>query len=146
MQRTRTVFMASFEFKRMSILAPGGCSSYVSLDPAVYPDLDYARLRKSLEYFVEHYGFAEHITSGLDPVKLLDRDERFPMSRKCRALVVAIADFIGGTQDFCGERVSEIDRDLQNRLHVIFFCAGTSQASTDKFLMLDARCSQTACS
>ena len=37
------------------------------------------------------------------------------MSRARRALAVAIADFVDGTQDFCRERVSEIDRDLQKR-------------------------------
>ena len=31
------------------------------------------------------------------------------------ALFVAIADFVEGTQDFCKERVLEIDRDLQKR-------------------------------
>ena len=29
--------------------------------------------------------------------------------------MLAIADFVEGTQDFCCERVSEIDRDLQKR-------------------------------
>jgi hypothetical protein len=78
----------------------------------VFPDLDYARLKRSFEYFVEHYGPAELITPGSHPVKLLERDEPLQLSR---ALAVAIADFVEGTQDFCGERVSEIDRDLQKR-------------------------------
>jgi hypothetical protein len=37
------------------------------------------------------------------------------MNRERLALALAIADFIDGTQDFCRERVSEIDRDLQKR-------------------------------
>ena len=61
------------------------------------PDLDYARLQRSFEYFAEHYAPAELITPA-EP-----------------ALSVAITDFVEGTQDFCHERVSEIDRDLQKR-------------------------------
>jgi hypothetical protein len=79
------------------------------------PNLDYARVKRSFEYFVEYYGPAELITPGSHPVKLLERDEPFRMSRERRALAVAITDFVDGTQDFCRERVSEIDRDLQKR-------------------------------
>jgi hypothetical protein len=79
------------------------------------PNLDYARVKRSFEYFVEYYGPAELITPGSHPVKLLERDEPSRMSRARRALAVAIADFVDGTQDFCRERVSEIDRDLQKR-------------------------------
>jgi hypothetical protein len=74
----------------------------------VFSDLDYARLKRSFEYFVEHYAPGKLITPGSHPVKLMERDER-------RALSVAIANFVEGTQDFCRERVSEIDRDLQKR-------------------------------
>ena len=63
----------------------------------MFSDLDYARLKRSFEYLVEHYAAAELIKPAHG------------------ALAVAIADFIEGTQDFCGERVSEIDRDLQKR-------------------------------
>lgn len=61
----------------------------------MFADLDYARLKNSLEYFVEHYAELSAST---------DRD-----------VAVAIADFVEGTQDFCRERVEEIDRDLQTR-------------------------------
>jgi len=81
----------------------------------VFPNLDYARLKRSFEYFVEYYGSAERITSRPDPVKLLERNDASRMGRESRALAVAITDFVDGTQDFCGERVSEIDRDLQKR-------------------------------
>ena len=37
------------------------------------------------------------------------------MSSSRHALALATADFVDGTQDFCRERVSEIDRDLQKR-------------------------------
>jgi hypothetical protein len=81
----------------------------------VFPDLDYARLKRSFEYFVEHYAPAELNTPGSPSVKLLERDDPSRMGRARRALAVAIADFVDGTLDFCGERVSEIDRDLQKR-------------------------------
>ena len=81
----------------------------------MFPDLDYARLKRSFEYFVEHYAPPDLIAPGSHPVKLLERDDSSRMSRAERALAVAIADFVDGTQDFCRERVSEIDRDLQKR-------------------------------
>ena len=61
------------------------------------PDLDYTRLKRSFEYFVEHYAFSEVVPSAH------------------WALDVAIAGFVEGTHDFCNERVLEIDRDLQKR-------------------------------
>lgn len=63
----------------------------------MFPDLDYARLKRSFEYFAEHYACAERSTPAQ-----VDLD-------------VAIGDFVEGTQDFCRERVAEIDRDLQKR-------------------------------
>ena len=63
----------------------------------MFRDLDYARLKRSFEYFVEHYAPTELITPAHE------------------ALDVVIADFVQNTQDFCRERVSEIDRDLQKR-------------------------------
>ena len=81
----------------------------------MFRDFDYARLKRSFEYFVEHYGSAERITPASHPVKQLERDEPSRMSRAHRALAVAIAGFVDGTQDFCREHISEIDRDLQKR-------------------------------
>jgi hypothetical protein len=63
----------------------------------VFPDLDHARLKRSFEYFADHYAPGERIAPGSNPVN------------------VVIADFVEGTQDFCGERVAEIDRDLEKR-------------------------------
>lgn len=63
----------------------------------MFPDLDSARLKRSFEYFVKHYAPAEFVT----PVN--------------RAAHVAIAEFVECTQDFCHDRVLEIDRDLQKR-------------------------------
>ena len=86
-----------------------------SLESPVSLNLDYARLKRSFEYFVEHYAAAELNAAGSHPVELLDCDEAAHMSRAQRTLAVAITDFVDGTQDFCRERVSEIDRDLQKR-------------------------------
>ena len=63
----------------------------------MFPDLDATCLKRSFDYFVEHYASAELITLGHS------------------GIVVAIADFVEGTHDFCCERVAEIDRDLQKR-------------------------------
>ena len=81
----------------------------------MFPDLNYARLKRSFEYFVEHYAPAELSKPRLYPVKLSERNKPSGMSPARRALGVAIADFVEDTQDFCGERVAEIDRDLQKR-------------------------------
>jgi hypothetical protein len=81
----------------------------------VFPDLDNARLKRSFEYFVEHYAPRDFNAPSSRPAKLLERDDSARMSRAERALALAIADFVDGTQDFCRERVSEIDRDLQKR-------------------------------
>ena len=67
----------------------------------MFPDLDYARLKRSFEYFVEHYAPGELIAPRSHPAKVLERDEPSRMSRAGRALAVAIADFVDGTQDFC---------------------------------------------
>ena len=78
-------------------------------------DLDYVRLKRSFAYFVEHYVPAELISPDADPVKFLERFESSRMSQARRSLAIGIADFVEGTQDFCGERVAEIDRDLLKR-------------------------------
>lgn len=81
----------------------------------MFPDLEYARLKRSFEYFVEHYTSGGLSKPESYPVNLLERDKPSDMSHARHALAVAIADFVENTQDFCRERVSEIDRDLQKR-------------------------------
>ena len=81
----------------------------------MFPDLDYTRLKRSFEYFAGHYASAKLDALDSRFGKLLERDEPSQISRANRALAAAIADFIEGTQDFCRERVLEIDRDLQKR-------------------------------
>ena len=78
-------------------------------------DLDYARLKRSFTYFVEHHVPVELISPESDLVKFLERFERSRMRQARRSLAIGIADFVEGTQDFCGERFAEIDRDLQKR-------------------------------
>jgi hypothetical protein len=63
----------------------------------MFANFDYARLKRSVEYFVEHYACAEFVTPAH------------------RAFDVAIVEFVECTQDFCRDRVAEIDRDLQKR-------------------------------
>ena len=81
----------------------------------MFPDLDYVRLKRSFEYFVQHYGPAELNAPSSHPIKLLERDASGRMNRGHGALEVMIAEFVDDTQDFCHERVWEIDRDLQKR-------------------------------
>ena len=81
----------------------------------MFPDLDFARLKRSFECFVEHYAPAERILLGSNPVNLSERDDPSRTNHPSRALAVAIADFVEGTHDFCCERVAEIGRDLQKR-------------------------------
>ena len=83
----------------------------ISLDPAMFPDLDYARLKRSIEYFVEHYGPAEPITSESQPANFVERFEWSRTSQAWRNRAIWIADFVESTRDFCAERVAEIDRD-----------------------------------
>ena len=76
-------------------------------------DLDYARLKRSFAYLVEHYVPSELITPGSDPVKFVERFEDSRMSQACRSLAIGIGDLVESTEDFCGERVAQIDADLQ---------------------------------
>ena len=73
-------------------------------------DLDYSRLRRSLAYLVEQY--AGEIAPN-EPAKPLEQENRRESDQS--VLVRAIAEFVEGSQDFCAERVSEIDRDLERR-------------------------------
>ena len=56
----------------------------------MFANFDYARLKRSVEYFVEHYACAEFVTPAH------------------RAFDVAIVEFVECTQDFC--------RDMSRRL------------------------------
>jgi hypothetical protein len=67
----------------------------------VFPDLDYGRLKRSCEYFVEHYATAELHALDSCGGNLLERDEASQMSRAYRAVAVAIRNFVEDTQDKC---------------------------------------------
>jgi hypothetical protein len=100
----------------------------------VFSDLDYARLKRSFEYFIRHYGPAELNTPRSHHIKLLERDASGRMPRGHGALEVVIAEFIEDTQDFCHERLSEIDRDLQKRdAYTVSFLREHLTRSSDKF-------------
>lgn len=81
----------------------------------MFPDLDYLRLKKSFEYFVEQYACAELTQRGFDSVRLFERNKSTDPTSAHLAVIVSLADFVEGTQDFCREQVFEIDRDLQKR-------------------------------
>jgi len=81
----------------------------------MFRDLNYPRLKRSFVYLVEHYMPAAASDSEADPVKFLERLEASSMSQARRSLAIRIADVIESTEDFCGERVGEIDRDLERR-------------------------------
>ena len=81
----------------------------------VHRDLDYARLKRSFGYLVDHYAPVELVTPDMHPLKILERWEPSHMSRARRGLAIALADMVEATQDFCAERVAEIDRDLEKR-------------------------------
>ena len=70
-------------------------------------DLDPARLERSLTYLVEHYRAKSLIPPRSGPGAQSERHKNL--------LATAVADFVEGAEDFCAERVAEIDRDLERR-------------------------------
>ena len=79
-------------------------------------DLDYARLKRSFAYLINHYVPPELITAPeSNPLNVLERLERSSMNQALRSLAIGIGDFVESTEDFCGERVAQIDADLQKK-------------------------------
>ena len=81
----------------------------------MHSDLDYSRLKRSLEFFVEEYVPAHLITPDSHPVRMLERDEGRSMTRARRCLAVAIGDFVEATQGFSLEHVLAADSELERR-------------------------------
>jgi hypothetical protein len=81
----------------------------------VHDDLDYNRLKRSLEFFVEQYIPENVITSDSHPVRLLERDEERSMTSARRSLLVAIAEFVEATQGFSLEHILAADSELERR-------------------------------
>lgn len=70
-------------------------------------DLDQAYLERSFAYLIEHYSAESLIPPRSDPEAQSERHKNL--------LADAVADFVEGAEDFCAERVAEIDRDLERR-------------------------------
>jgi hypothetical protein len=78
-------------------------------------DLDYSRLKRSLEFLVEQYLPADLISHDSHPVRLLERDERRSMTIARQRLSVAIGDFMEAIQGFSIEHVLAADSELERR-------------------------------
>jgi hypothetical protein len=81
----------------------------------VHNDLDYSRLKRSLEFFVTEYVPADLIATDSHPLWLLERDEKRSMTRARRCLSVAIGDFVEATQGYSIEHVLAADSELERR-------------------------------
>jgi len=82
---------------------------------SVHDDLDYSRLKRSLEFFVEQYVPANLITHDSHPVRILERDEQRSMTMARRYLFVAVADLVEATRGFSIEHVLSADLELERR-------------------------------
>jgi len=81
----------------------------------MHSDLDYGRLKRSLEFLVEQYIPENLITAESHPVRLVEREEQGNMTRARRSLSVAIGDFVEATQGFSLEHVLAADWELERR-------------------------------
>jgi hypothetical protein len=81
----------------------------------VNEDLDYNRLRKSLQFFVEEYVPQNLLGEGSDPVFRLESEERRSMTIARQSLSASIADFVEATRGFSIEHVLAADAELERR-------------------------------
>src|SRR5215831_7998944 len=81
----------------------------------MHDDLDYNRLKRSLEFFVEQYIPENLMKPDSHPVELLKSDEQRNPTRARRRLSIAIGDFVEATQGFSIEHVLEADSELERR-------------------------------
>jgi hypothetical protein len=81
----------------------------------VHDDLDYSRLKRSLEFLVEQYVPTNVPRRDSDPVRLLEHDEGHSMTIARRCLSVAIGDFVEATQGFSIEHMLAVDSELERR-------------------------------
>jgi hypothetical protein len=81
----------------------------------VQDNLDYSRLKRSLEFLVEQYVPANIPRRDSDPVRLLEHDEGRSMTIARRHLSVAIGDFVEATQGFSIEHILAADSELERR-------------------------------
>jgi hypothetical protein len=78
-------------------------------------ELDYGRLKLSLEFLVHTCIPADLLTAEADPLRVLERVERDNERTARRGLIVAIADFVEMTQDFTPAQVEAADSELARR-------------------------------
>jgi hypothetical protein len=81
----------------------------------VHDDLDYSRLKRSLEFLVEQYVPANVPRRDSDPARRLEHDEGRSMTIARRHLSVAIGDFVEATQGFSIEHILAADSELERR-------------------------------
>ena len=81
----------------------------------MHDDLDYGRLKKALEFFVEQYLPANLSTGDSNPVRLLKCDEGCSMATARQRLFVALGDFVEATQGYSLEHVLAADSALETR-------------------------------
>ena len=81
----------------------------------IHDDLDYSRLKRSLEFLVEQYTPANVPSRDSQLIRLLERDERRSMTTARRHLSVAIADLVQATQGFSIEHILAADSELERR-------------------------------
>jgi hypothetical protein len=81
----------------------------------VHDDLDYSRLKRSLEFLVEQYTPANVPYRDSQPIRLLERDERRSMTTARRHLSAAIADLVQATEGFSIEHILAADSELERR-------------------------------
>jgi hypothetical protein len=81
----------------------------------VNDDLDYDRLKRSLQFFVDEYLPANLVGRDSDPVMRLEREERYGMMMARRSLLASIGDFVNATRGFSIEHILAADAELEQR-------------------------------
>lgn len=88
----------------------------------VNDDLDYSRLKRSLEFLVEQYTPTNVPSRDSQPIRLLERDERRSMTTARRHLSAAIADLVQATQGFSIEHILAADSERSAGVRTLFPC------------------------
>lgn len=78
-------------------------------------DLDYHRLKRSLEFLLEQYVPAQLVTAQSHPVRLVECAEQRSMREAEQYLSVALADLVEATRGFSIEHVLAADSELERR-------------------------------
>ena len=81
----------------------------------VNEDLDYDRLKRSLQFFVEEYIPLNLVGGDSDPVLRIERRERHSMTMARRSLLASVGDFVEATRGFSVEHIFAADTELEQR-------------------------------